>query len=123
MTEEEFDLRAARCLRAYAQTKKLPDDFADRLVGALRRRRRWRRAKLALLVASLAIVFLMALGLCERPGLARSPETSLVAATTDDGSTEKVSGFLFLGFLRDFVRRPRAVRRKNDDFELENGED
>ena len=47
MTEEEFDLQLTRRIVAYAHTKRLPEDFAGRFVGTLRRRRRVRRAKLA----------------------------------------------------------------------------
>ncbi len=116
MTEEEFDRQVSTCLRAYAQTKRLPDDFADRLVGALRRRRWRRRAKLALLVASLAIAFLMVLGLCDGSHALKTPSANLVAVqSAEDGTTERISGFLFLGFIRDFVRRPRAMRKKEDE--------
>lgn len=115
MTEEEFDRQLARRLGAYARTKQLPEDFAGRFVGTLRRRRRVRRAKLAVLVASLALVFLFVLGMTDRPSAAGASAPALVAATAPDGPTEQVSGFLFLGFLRDFVRRPRAVRKKEDE--------
>lgn len=116
MTEEEFDRQLAMRLGAYARTKQLPEDFAGRFVGTIRRRRRVRRAKLAVLVASLALVFLFVLGMTDRPSAAgSSSEPALVAATEPDGPTEQVSGLLVLGFIRDFIRRPRSARKKEDE--------
>lgn len=115
MTEEEFDLQLTRRIGAYAHTKRLPEDFAGRFVGTLRRRRRVRRAKLAVAVACLALAFLFVLGMTDRPSAAGASEPALVAVTTDHGPTERISGFLFLGFIRDFFRRPRAVRKKEDE--------
>lgn len=115
MTEEDFDLQLTRRIGAYARTKRLPEDFARRFVGTLRRRRRVRRAKLAVVVACLALVFLFVLGMTDRPSAAGASEPALVAATTPDGPTEQVSGFLFLGFIRDFIRRPRSARKKEDE--------
>lgn len=115
MTEEEFDLQLTRRIGAYAHTKRLPEDFAGRFVGTLRRRRRVRRAKLAVVVACLALAFLFVLGMTDRPSAAGAAEPALVAASAGHGPTERISGFLFLGFIRDFFRRPRAVRKKENE--------
>ena len=116
MTDEEFDLMMARKLGAYARAKRLPENFAARLVGAVgRRRRRARRLRLAVVAGCLALTVVTALGVSGRSAGVVASAPALVAAPPDGGRGEKVSGFLLLGFIRDFFRRPRAVRKKEDE--------
>ena len=67
------------------------------------------------MVACLALALLSVLGMTDPPSAAGAAEPALAAATDGHGPTERISGFLFLGFIRDIFRRPRAVRKKEDE--------
>ncbi len=115
MTENEFDARMAERCGIYARSTRLPDDFADRLVGAVRRRRFIGRVRLAACILALTVVSTFVVEAFRQQEAPKSGATALVAADGPSGCSEQVSGIFFLGLVRECFRRGRISKKKEEE--------
>lgn len=114
MVDDCVDAVLARRIKECAAGRRLSPDFSDRLVAALRRRRRARRLKVTALIVVLVLVCgLFGLLSVERP-TNRSAETALVATDTPPKETQS-SGWMLLGFFRECFRRSKVSKKKEDE--------
>ncbi len=113
MTDEEFDLIFGDRLKRCTAAKHLPDDFSSRLLAEVRRKQHVRRRWVVLVGVILAAVG-FALGVMPRPKAASACEAVLTAGTTG-GAPSQVTGWMFLGCLRECFRRTKSGRRKDED--------
>lgn len=94
----------------------LPPDFADRLVGSVRRRRRVRRLRTAAVLASAGILGIgLAGGLCRKTDDRPPAEARLIATNSAPTNDTKVTGLLMLGFFRECMRRNKTGKRKDEE--------
>lgn len=117
MTENELDFVLGERFKAYAGGQHLPDGLENRLLRSVRRRTLFFRIKLFGLVAVVVLATLGIIGI-ERPRpLVPYPESTLIASDTpgDDRNQSSVTGWMFLGCVREYFKRLRNGRRKEDD--------
>ncbi len=114
MTEDEFDSAFSRRLKTFSEERSLPPDFSDRLVQSVHRSCLLRRVKLLGVIAALTAVSLLVIGMGRRAPDSRAGETALVAAQTPT-SESNVSGWMFLGCIRECFRRSKTGKRKEDE--------
>lgn len=94
----------------------LPPDFADRLVGSVRRRKRIRRLRAAAVIASAGILgFGLAGGFCRRENARPPAETRIAASNPMPTNDTEVTGLLMLGFFRECLRRNKTGRKREED--------
>jgi len=93
----------------------LPEDFAERLVASVRRRRRSRR--LGVVSAAIAVA-LVAAGIVGAFGAAKTRmphETSLVAGRTSTTNDTHVSAFMLLGLFRECLKCCKSNKKKEEE--------
>ena len=113
MTDEEFDLIFGDRLKHCTEAKHLPDDFSNRLLVEVRRTQHARRRWVILVGVILAAVGLV-LGFMPRPKSVSSGEAVLTAGATGEKPSQ-ITGWMFLGCLRECFRRTKSNRRKDED--------
>lgn len=114
MTEDELERILSEKMKACVAERHLPGDFTARLVASARRSRTAFRLRLIAAAVLLAMVGVVVVGFMEPPACKPPVEASLIAARgTETG--EEVSGLVFLGFIRECIRRARTNRRKEED--------
>ena len=114
MTEEEFDAAFGERLRTYAAGQHAPADLQDRLVRSIRGRARRTRIGILGLVLLVLATGLVVLGLADTAAKPANAEATLVAG---DGPRREssVTGWMFLGCIRECFRRTRNGRRREED--------
>ncbi|MBR4171985.1 MAG: hypothetical protein IKR48_10065 [Kiritimatiellae bacterium] len=115
MMDEETDYLISSRVKACVAGKHLPATFADRLTKHLRHRRRMFRLKTMTVVVLLALVALGLLGSFSRSTCESDDRASLVAGNNTPGTEKNLSGWFFLGFFRECLRRGRTGKKKEDD--------
>ena len=114
MTEDEFDAAFGERLRTYTAGRHAPADLEGRLVRAIRRRARRNRLGVLGLVLVVLAAGLVVLGF-EGPSEKTSrAEASLVAGDRPRKGSS-VTGWMFLGCIRECFRRTRNGRRREED--------
>lgn len=113
MTNDDIDLVLTRRLRDGTAEKRLPPDFSDRLVKAVRYRRRMFRAKVIAVIA-VAAVLGGVLGHFTIKKPTHPTGAALVAADTPSKSSE-VSCWMLFGMLRECFKRNRTHKRKEEE--------
>ena len=109
----ESDSVLSRRLRECVSDKRLPSGFSERLVRSVRRRRTMR----IFAVVSLIVVCMLGMGsIGYFTSADRDPtsEDSIVAAQGPLKS-EQVSGWMFIGFLRECFKRNKNNKRKEEE--------
>lgn len=114
MTEEEFDTAFGQRLRTYAAGRQAPTDLGDRLVRSIRVRTRRTRFGILGLVLLVLAAGLAVLSLADTSTKPSHAEASLVAADTPRKDSS-VTGWMFLGCIRECFRRSRNGRRREDE--------
>lgn len=95
--------------------KRLPADFADRLIARIRaRRRRERRAKVLAAIAVLIVGALACVGFWEPEPAKVATEAQLVAAHPTNRQ-EQVSGWMLLGVFRECFKRMKTSKKKEEE--------
>lgn len=112
MTEKELDALLCERLRTCVSRRNLPDDFAGRLKASVRRSKRLLRLRLTCVVV-LAVVLCVMLGGVMRSSARSAPAECALIAERDTPPTEKVTGWMLLGFFRDRFKRNRNGKRKD----------
>ena len=114
MTEEEFDAAFGERLRTYAAGQHAPADLQDRLVRSIRGRARRTRIGILGLVLLVLATGLVVLGLADTAAKPANAEATLVAG---DGPRKgsSVTGWMFLGCIRECFRRSRNGRRREEE--------
>ena len=110
----ESDCVLSRRLRECVSGKRLPPGFSERLVRSVRRRRRTMRI---FAVVSLIVVCMLgmgSIGYFTSADRDETPEDSIVAAQGPLKS-EQVSGWMFIGFLRECFKRNKNNKRKEEE--------
>ncbi len=115
MTENEFDARITEHFGHYTRSKCLPDNFADRLVGAVHRRRFIARMRLVACILVLVVVSTFIVGACGQKTASQSDVPTLVATDGPSGRSEQASGIFFLGLIRECFRRGRISKKKEEE--------
>jgi len=96
--------------------KHLPTDFADRLVRAVRRRKRVRRLRVvALLVCAGILGVGLVGGFCCKDEDLSSTEARLIATHPQSTNDTKVTSLLMLGFFKECLKRNKNGRKKEED--------
>ena len=114
MNEKEVELLLSSKMKSCVAGKRLPDDFAERMVTQMRRSRRTAlRIRVAAASLTVIAVCLALMGFMAETSDDRSGETAFVAAR-ESKAKEKVSGWMLLGFLRECFKRSRTNRRKEE---------
>lgn len=114
MTETEYDELISVKMKESVADRRLSDDFQDRLVRSVKRARIvWRIRVASVIAAAIAIaVVLTELSLGNRPQ--ERAEAMLLAAEAPVGTTE-ASGWFLLGYLREYIKRARNNKRKEEE--------
>lgn len=110
----DADELLTRRLRDCLSDRHLPSGFSDRLVRSVRRRRRVSRtaAVVSVIVACVLVMGFVGYFSSEEPKATEKP--ALVAAQ-GPVKTERVSGWLFLGFFRECFKRNKTNKRKEEE--------
>ena len=111
---DEVDIVLARRLQECAACKRLPSGFADRLVRSVRRRRRLSRIKVAVSLIVVSAFGIGLLGVFSEESPEPAKPTAIIAAG-HPAKQEQVSGWMFLGFLRECFKRNRNNKRKEEE--------
>lgn len=114
MMEGETDCWISAHVKACVAGKHLPSAFADRLTRHLRHRRRMVYLKAMAVAVLLALVALGLLGSFSRSTCGSDDRASLVAGSNTSGEEKNLSGWIFLGFFRECLRRGRTGKKKED---------
>ena len=114
MTEEEFDTAFGKRLRTYAAGRQAPADLEVRLVRSIRVRTRRTRFGILGLVLLVLAAGLVVLGLADKSAKPSNAEASLVAGDSPRKDAS-VTGWMFLGCIRECFRRTRNARRRKED--------
>ncbi len=117
MTEDELDAILGERLRAYAEKRHATGDLENRLLQSVHRRTLIFRIKLFGLVAVVALLTLGLIGVGHVQIDASRSKASLVAADSPEGGDRNsaVTGWMFLGCVRECFKRLRNGRRKDED--------
>ncbi len=115
MTENEFDARMTEHFGSYTRSKCLPDNFADRLVGAVHRRRFIARMRLVACILVLMVTSAFIVGSFNPKASSQSGVSTLVATDGPSGRSEQASGIFFLGLIRECFRRGRISKKKEEE--------
>ena len=114
MNEKDLDDILAERLKSCVAAYGLPEGFAKRIKTSVRRSRRTLRLCIVL-VAALTVVMGLTLGSLARAAAPHDPGRCALVAERTGSPTEKVSGWMLLGFLRDCFKRGRIGKRKEED--------
>ena len=118
MTEDEFDAAFGERLRAYAADRRAPANLESKLVRSIRGRvRRTRLGALGLVLIVLA-TGLVVLGLANTSAKPTNAEASLIAGDSPRKDST-LTGWMFLGCIRECFRRTRNGRRREEDADPE----
>lgn len=95
--------------------KRLPADFADRLIARIRlRRRRERRAKVLAVIAVLIVGLIACVGFLGPEEAKPVGETQLIAAHPERPK-DQVSGWMLLGVFRECFKRVKTNKKKEEE--------
>lgn len=95
--------------------KRLPADFADRLIARIRlRRRRERRAKVLAVIAVLIVGSIACGGFLGPEEAKPVGETQLIAAHPERPK-DQVSGWMLLGVFRECFKRVKTNKKKEEE--------
>lgn len=95
--------------------KRLPADFADRLIARIRlRRRRERRAKVLAAIAVLIVGSIACVGFLGTEEAKPVGETQLIAAHSERPK-DQVSGWMLLGVFRECFKRVKTNKKKEEE--------
>lgn len=114
MTEDEFDAAFGERLRTYVAGRHAPADLEGRLVRSIRGRARRTWFGILGLVLVVLAAGLVVLGLADMSAKPANAKATLVAG---DGPRKdsSVTGWMFLGCIRECFRRTRNGRRREED--------
>ena len=114
MTDNEFDAMISAEMHGMVADSRLPDDFSDRLVLAVKKTGIvWRLKVLICIVSIVAMgVAIMVLSHGTKPVCVTEP--ALIAADVPVRTTE-VSSWFLLGYLRECFKRNRTNKRKEEE--------
>lgn len=117
MTEDELDAVLGKRLRAYAEKRHATGDLENRLLQSVHRRTLIFRIKLFGLVAVVALLALSLVGFGHVQADASHSKAALVATDSPEGGDRNsaVTGWMFLGCVREYFKRLRNGRRKDED--------
>lgn len=95
--------------------KRLPADFADRLIARIRlRRRRERRAKVLAAIAVLIVGSIACVGFWGPEEAKPVGEAQLIAAHPERPK-DQVSGWMLLGVFRECFKRVKTGKKREED--------
>ena len=114
MTEENVDRMLTAWARDYVDGKILPEGFSDRLRLSIRRSRRAFRVRLTILIALIATTIMVAIGVGGHT-TTRSDRKTTIMATNGDAKEECVTGWALLSMFREFFRRGKSGKKKEDE--------
>lgn len=114
MTEHELDAILCKRLKSCIAGCELPEGFAGRLKASVRRSKRTFKLYIVLAAALTAVLGMTFSSLARSPS-PDIPEKCAIIAERNKKTTEKVSGWMLLGFLRDCFKRNRNGKRKEED--------
>lgn len=117
MTEDELDAVLGKRLRDYAKKRHATGDLENRLLQSVHRRTLIFRIKLFGLVAVVALLALSLIGFGHVQADASRSKAALVATDSPEGGDRNsaVTGWMFLGCVRECFKRLRNGRRKEED--------
>ena len=117
MTEDELDAVLGKRLRTYAEKRHAMGDLENRLLQSVHRRTLIFRIKLFGLVAVVALLALSLVGFGHVQTDASHSQAVLVAtdSTKREDRNSAVTGWMFLGCVRECFKRFRNGRRKEED--------
>lgn len=111
MNEEGLELLLSSKMKSCVAGRCLPDGFAERMVAEVRRTRRafrFRAVTVSVLILALCLTLMGFLS--ESPK--KEPRKTALVAVRENGTTEKVSPWIFLGFFKECFKRNRTNKRK-----------
>jgi hypothetical protein len=114
MTENELDALLSAKLKSCVSGRGLPEGFAGKLKASVRRSKRTLKLCIVLAAALTAVLGITLSSLARSPS-PDIPEKCVIIAERNKKTTEKVSGWMLLGFLRDCFKRNRNGKRKEED--------
>lgn len=114
MTETEFDEIISAGLHDIASNCRLPEDFSKRLVKSVKGSKTAWRIKLTAIILSAMAVGVIVSGIARGKSLPESQEAMLIAADAPV-TTENVTGWFLLGYLRECFKRNRNSKRKEEE--------
>ena len=114
MNEKELELLLSSKMKSCVAGRRLPDDFAEKMVARIRRSRR-AALRVRVVAASLAViaVCLTIMGFMVEVPEDKPGEAALVAAH-EGRVKEKVSGWMLIGFFKECFKRGRTNKRKEE---------
>lgn len=113
MNEKELELLLSSKMKSCVAGKRLNDGFVERIVSEVRRQKRAFRFR-AVTVSVVVIVLSSALmGLLSESPKKEPRKTALIAAR-ENGTKEKVTSWIFLGFFKECFKRNRTNKRKEE---------
>ena len=113
MNEKELELLLSSKVKSCVAGRRLSNGFAERMVSEVRRSKRmWRfrtvTVSVVVIVLSSALMGLLSESSKKEPG-----KTALIAAR-ENGTKEKVTSWIFLGFFKECFKRNRTNKRKEE---------
>lgn len=113
MNEKEMELLLSSKIKSCVTSRCLPDGFAERMVAEVRRTRRAFRFRMVTVSVFVIALCSMLMGLLSESPNQEPKETALVAAH-ENGTKEKVTSWIFLGFFKECFKRGRSNKRKEE---------
>ena len=114
MTEENVDRALTAWARDDVAGKSLPEGFSNRLRLSVRRSRRAFRVRLTILIALIAAIITLAIGMTGSSTPPSDKEATLIA-TNGEVKKECVTGWALLSMFRECFRRGKPGKKKEDE--------
>lgn len=111
---DDVDIVLARRVQECALGKHLPSDFSDRLIRSVRHHRRVSRIKIAISLIVICVLGMGFVGLVTAEAPKQSSEVAIKAYGVPLKS-EQVSGWVFLGFIRECFKRNKSNKKKEEE--------
>ena len=93
----------------------LPPDFANRLIARIRRRKRVLRLQIVCLSAAIAVIVALVVDFRINHSQCPASETEIISASTTAGDARQATNLLFFGFFREYFRRLKSNRKKEEN--------
>jgi hypothetical protein len=113
MNEKEMELLLSSKIQSCVTSRCLPDGFAERMVAEVRRSKRMRRFRTVTVSVAVIVLSSALMGLLSESPKKEPRETALIAAR-ENGTKEKVTSWIFLGFFKECIKRNRTNKRKEE---------
>ena len=113
MNEQELELLLSSKMKSCVAGRRLSGGFADRVVSEVRRTKRVRRFRVVTLSVLVIVLSSALMGLlAESPN--KCPKEMALVAARENGTKEKVTSWIFLGFFKECIKRNRTNKRKEE---------